>query len=137
MEVGCLEDFREVLNKHRVELIKKIDFDRQLLLAYLQSKNVLDEEDCQNIKGAGSSSQQKVSKFLDILSRKGSEGYQFFIKALELENGELFELLTGKKPQQSKYTVINITVIHVPQEHVPVHRHWTEDGTYERISGLS
>ena len=102
MEGGCFEDFSEVLNKHRVDLIKKIDFDRQLLLAYLQSKDVLDEEDCQNIIGAGSSRQQKVSKFIDILSRKGRDGYEFFIKALELENGELFELLTGKKPQQSK-----------------------------------
>lgn len=102
MEVGCFEDLSEVLNKHRVELIKKIDFDRHFLLAYLQSNDVLDEEDCENIIGAGSSRQQKVSKFLDILSRKGSDGYEVFIKALELENGELFELLTGKKPQQSK-----------------------------------
>lgn len=92
-------DFTEVLNKYRVELIKSIDLDRQLMLVYLRSKSILDEEDCQNIR-AGTTRQQQVDKFLDVLIRKGKSGYECFLDALEFKNANLFELLTGKKPSK-------------------------------------
>ena len=96
-------DFTEVLNKYRVELVKKIDFNRQLILAHLQSKGVLDEEDCENIRGSATSRQQQVNCFLNILARKGRHSYHVFLEALELEDGELFELLTGKKSSKRKF----------------------------------
>lgn len=103
VEEYCEADFTEVLNKYRVELVKKIDFNRQLILAYLQSKGVLDEEDCENIRGSSTSRQQQVNCFLNILARKGRSSYHVFLEALELEDGELFELLTGKKTSKRKF----------------------------------
>lgn len=96
------ENWLEIINQGRVELVKNIDFDRQLILTFLQSKNVIDEEDIQIIRGAGPSRQQQVSKFLDILSRTGRCGYECFLEVLEIENQVLFELITGKKATKRK-----------------------------------
>ena len=97
-----IENWLEIINQGRVELVKNIDFDRQLILTFLQSKNVIDEEDIQIIRGAGPSRQQQVSKFLDILSRTGRCGYECFLEVLEIENQVLFELITGKKATKRK-----------------------------------
>lgn len=92
----------ELINQNRVELVKNINFDRQLILTYLQSKNIIDEEDIDIIRGAGPSRQQQVSKFLDILSRTGKSGWDVFLEVLEIENQVLFEIITGKKASKSK-----------------------------------
>ena len=97
-----VENFADVINRHRVDLVKYIDFDRQLILTYLQSKNIIDEEDIYIIKGAGPSRQQQVSKFLDVLVRTGACGYKGFLEVLEMENADLFKLITNKKALKRK-----------------------------------
>ena len=97
------ENWLEIINQGRVELVRNIDFDRQLILTFLQSKNIIDEEDIQIIRGAGPSKQQQVSKFLDILSRTGRCGYECFLEVLEIENQVLFEIITGKKATKRKW----------------------------------
>lgn len=96
------ENWLELINQNRVELVKSINFDRQLILTYLQSKNIIDEEDIDIIRGAGPSRQQQVSKFLDILSRTGKCGWDVFLEVLEIENQGLFEIITGKKASKRK-----------------------------------
>lgn len=96
------DNWFELINQNRVELVKNINFDRQLILTYLQSKNVIDEEDIDIIRGAGPSRQQQVSKFLDILSRTGKCGWHVFLEVLEIENQVLFEIITGKKASKRK-----------------------------------
>ena len=91
-------DYREALEKHRVEVVRSLDLDRQFMLSYLRSKTVLDDEDCEIIMHAGPSRQQKASKFLDVLSTKGPDGYKHYVQALEFEHQYLYEIFSGQKP---------------------------------------
>ena len=106
-----VENFADIINRHRVDLVKYIDFDRQLILTYLQSKNIIDEEDIYLIKGAGPSRQQQVSKFLDVLARTGVCGYKGFLEVLEMENADLFKLVTNKKALKRKQHTNSFSLI--------------------------
>ncbi|XP_065659020.1 caspase recruitment domain-containing protein 11 isoform X3 [Hydra vulgaris] len=90
-------DYRALIEKHRVETIKCLDLDRQFLFSYLRSYAVLDDEDCEIILNAGPSRQQKSSKFLDVLATRGPKAFQYFLQALEIEHGHLYEIFTGEK----------------------------------------
>ncbi|XP_047143266.1 caspase recruitment domain-containing protein 11 isoform X1 [Hydra vulgaris] len=91
-------DYRNLLEKNRVEVIKCLNLDRQFLFSYLRSHSVLDDEDCEIILNAGASRQQKCSKFLDVLSTRGPRAIEYFIQALEIDHEYLYEVITGKKP---------------------------------------
>ena len=106
------EDYRESIERNRVEVVQSLDLDRQFMLSYLRSNNVLDDEDCQLILNSGTSRQQKNSKFLDVIAMRGAHAYQSFINALEFEHGELYEKFTGRKPnvKGSKSTLILLLV---------------------------
>ena len=97
------ESFREKLELFRVDIVQTIDLERQLIFSYLRSNSVLDEEDCEMIMSAGAGRKQKVAKFLDVLARKGSEGYRHFVDSLEKEYPHLFQKITGKSAQKSKW----------------------------------
>ncbi len=96
-------DFREKLDRFRVDIVQTLDLQRQFIFCYLRSKAILDEEDCERILEAGAGRQQKVSKFLDVLSCKGAEGYQCFIESLEIEHPNLYEKMTGKRAAKSEF----------------------------------
>ncbi|XP_065658775.1 caspase recruitment domain-containing protein 11 isoform X2 [Hydra vulgaris] len=91
-------DYRNLLEKNRVEVIRCLNLDRQFLFSYLRSHSVLDDEDCEIILNAGASRQQKCSKFLDVLSTRGPRAIEYFIQALEIDHEYLYEVITGKKP---------------------------------------
>ena len=93
-------DYEDVINKHRVEIVRCLDLDRQFILSHLRSHRVFDTEDCELIL-SNASSQQKNAKFLDTLVRKGPEAFDFFLKGLEIEHPHLFELITGRSPKNN------------------------------------
>ncbi|XP_047144167.1 caspase recruitment domain-containing protein 11 isoform X1 [Hydra vulgaris] len=95
-------DYRALIEKHRVETIKCLDLDRQFIFSYLRSYAVLDDEDCEIILNAGPSRQQKSSKFLDVLAMRGPTAFQYFLQALEIEHGHLYEIFTGEKSTRSR-----------------------------------
>lgn len=68
---------------------------RHFRFSYLRSKAILDEEDCERIINTGNTRQQKVSIFLDVIKRKGSNGMKHFVDALEYEYPELYKKMTG------------------------------------------
>lgn len=106
MEEGA--NYRDILEKHRVDIIKYLELEeRQFLLSYLRSNFVLDDEDCQIIAKTGTSRQQKVAKFIDILSTKGPDGFNHFVEALEFEHPHLFEMFTGKKGSTSCHNFLS------------------------------
>lgn len=92
------DDYRQLLEKHRVEIVKSLDLDRQYMLSHLRSKFVLDDEDSQMILNAGPSRQQKTSKFIDILATKGPRAFSHFIQGLEIDHPHLYEVVTGQRP---------------------------------------
>ena len=100
-----LDDFRDNLEKFRVDIVQVLDLERQFVFCYLRSKRVLDEEDCEHILNAGAGRQQKVAKFLDVLACKGPEGYRCFVESLEFEHPSLYEKLTGKRAINRKHSV--------------------------------
>ena len=108
-EVPDTEDFvdhRDKLEQFRVDFVQTLDVERQFIFSYLRSKSVLDEEDCEIIVNAGAGRQQKVSKFLDVLARKGEEGYKHFVDSLEFEHPALYEKVTGKRASATrKYSI--------------------------------
>lgn len=96
------DDYREQLERNRVEVVQSLDLDRQFMLSYLRSNSILDDEDCQLILNSGASRQQKNSKFLDVISSRGKKAYSSFVSALEFEHCCLYELFTGKKASKTK-----------------------------------
>ena len=90
-------DYANIINKHRVEIVRCLDLDRQFMLSHLRSHHIFDTEDCELILSSPSS-QQKNAKFLDTLVRKGPGAFECFVKGLEIDHAHLFEVITGKPP---------------------------------------
>ena len=45
---------------------------------------------------SGNTRMQKVSRFLDLIKRKGRSGMKHFVDALEFEHPELYKTFTGR-----------------------------------------
>ena len=87
---------RDILNRKRFEIVECLNFQRTLLLNYLRSNHVFDEEDCELIM-AEKADRGRAGKFIDFLLMKGSEAYQHFLDVIQVENANLYESLTGDK----------------------------------------
>ena len=92
-------DYRDRLERNRLLVVQSLDLDRHFMFSYLRSNNVFDEEDCELIQNAGTTRQQKNSKFLDVLATRGESAYNGFVEALEYDLPSLYEAFTGKKAQ--------------------------------------
>lgn len=95
------DDHKYVLDAKRVEIIQSLNFERTLLLNYLRSNHVFDEEDCEIIM-AEKANRGRAGKLIDFLVRKGPEEYQHFLGVIQVENATLFESLTGDKATKRK-----------------------------------
>lgn len=78
-----------VLDLIRTEIVSNVEPRRHF--TYLRSRNVLDERDCDEIKAIPSRA-ASAEKFLDILMKKGSKGYDEFCKALMYDQTQTFLL---------------------------------------------
>lgn len=97
------EDYREVLEKSRFEIVQRLQLDRSSLFDYLRSKGVFDASDCEIVLSE-KTREQKASKFLDILQTKGKDGLIYFLDILQLLNPGLYQCITGKKA--SKWNIL-------------------------------
>ena len=95
------EDYRELLESKRLEIIQHLQIDRTFVFDYLRHKGVLDSEDCELIQCEKTTS-LKIGKFVDVLARKGAQAYQHLLESLQLEHPVLYEKLTGKEADASK-----------------------------------
>lgn len=95
------EDYRDVLESKRLEIIQHLQIDRNFVFDYLRHKEVLDGEDCELILSEKTTS-SKIGKFIDVLSRKGPMAYQHLLESLQLEHPVLYEKLTGNQADASK-----------------------------------
>ena len=95
-------DFGLLLQQYRLEIVKSIDTEKQFIRCYLQSKLVLDDDDCERIS-SGITRQDRAAKLLDILSIRGPDAWRHFVDALEFDNPRLYEKITGKKADARKY----------------------------------
>ena len=98
------DEYRELLETKRLEIVKSINCERSLLLNYLRAKLVFDQEDCELIQNANTND-ARVGKLIDFLSKKGPEAYQCFIDVVQIESPTLYETLTGEKANISKFTL--------------------------------
>ena len=96
-----VDEVRENLISHRVQVVQELRVDKTLLFNYLRSKGVFDREDCELVQ-AEKTNERKASKFLDILQTKATERLVDFINVLELLNPNLYETLTGQKATARK-----------------------------------
>lgn len=96
------EDYRELLEAKRFSIIQHLQIDRTFVFDYLRHNGVLDSEDCELIQSERTTS-LKIGKFVDVLCRKGPQAYQYLLESLQLENPALYETLTGKEADASKY----------------------------------
>ena len=96
------EDFRSMLESKRLDIIQHLHVDRTFVFDYLRSKSVLDAEDCELIHSEKTTG-RKVGKFVDILAKKGPQGYKHLLESLQLENPVLYKILTGKEASSSKF----------------------------------
>ena len=103
-----------VLELLRKTLVENLYPDR--FTCYLRSRRVMDEEDCDEIKGSRTRT-KSAEQFIDILRRKGSRGYDEFCCALREEGTQIFllrdmnktlEFLKNKKRQQG---IPSVTVV--------------------------
>lgn len=94
------DDYRDVLEKSRFEIVQRLQLDRSSLFDYLRSKAILDASDCEIVL-AEKTREQKASKFLDVLQTKGKDGFLYFLDVLQLLNPGLYECITGKKASKS------------------------------------
>ena len=95
-------DFGLLLQQHRLEIVKSIDTEKQFIRCYLQSKLVLDDDDCERIRNE-KTRQDRAAKLLDILSMRGTDAWRHFIDALEFDNPALYEKITGRKADAREY----------------------------------
>lgn len=96
------EEYRELLESKRFEIIQHLQIDRTFVFDYLRHQTVLDSEDCELIQNE-KTTPQKIGKFVDVLARKGPQAYQYLLESLQLEHPVLYEKLTGKQADASKY----------------------------------
>ncbi len=96
------DDYRELLESKRFEIIQHLQIDRTFVFDYLRHKAVLDSEDCELILGEKTTS-LKIGKFVDVLARKGPQAYQYLLESLQLEHPVLYEKLTGTEADASKF----------------------------------
>lgn len=73
-----------MLNELRDILVRDLQPDRHF--AFLRSKRVLDEDDCEEIN-ANTTRRKKAEQFLDILSMKGESAFDFFCESF-IKNGK-------------------------------------------------
>lgn len=78
-----------VLTLERQEIARNIDPRR--FFGHLRSKYVFDEQDCDEIRSVKSRI-ESAEAFVDILKRKGSQGYDEFCNALMKDQTQLFLL---------------------------------------------
>ena len=104
------EDYRDMLESKRFEIVQHLQIDRPFVFDYLRHKGVLDSEDCELIHSERTTS-LKIGKFVDVLSRKGSQAYQHLLESLQLEHPILYEKLTGEEADASKYAFITLTLL--------------------------
>ena len=97
-----MEEYREIYESKRVELVRNLRVHRTFVFDYLRSKQILDKSDCELIQ-AEVTSERKAGKLLDLLAHKGENGFVCFTEALQLQSPELYEMLTGKDAGSSKY----------------------------------
>ena len=95
------DDYRDVLETKRVEIVKSICCERTLLLNHLRSNRVFDQEDCELINNAATND-ARVGKLIDFLLKRGPDAYQHFLDVVQIENPTLYESLTGEKATSSK-----------------------------------
>lgn len=95
------EEFRNVLESRRLEIVKSINGERSLLLDHLRANHIFDQEDCELIR-AVTTNDARVGKLIDFLLMKGPAAYQCFIDVVQIENPTLYESLTGEKANNSK-----------------------------------
>jgi hypothetical protein len=95
------EEYRELLETKRLEIVKSINCERSLLLNHLRANQVFDQEDCELIQAA-TTNDARVGKLVDFLLKKGPVAYQCFIDVVQIENPTLYESLTGEKASSSK-----------------------------------
>ena len=102
MENENEDDLSLTLQKHRVDIVRSIDTERQFIICYLQSKLALDIDDCERISSC-TTRQDRAAKLLDILLLKGPDALAHFIAALEIDYPKLYERITGKKADSRMY----------------------------------
>ena len=78
---------REVLEELRPVLVDNIQPDK--LYTYLRSKRVLNEDDVEDIE-AERTRKKKVERFLDHISKRGSDGFDQFCEAIRRNKTQLF-----------------------------------------------
>lgn len=78
-----------VLLRLRPRLVSNVD--PRKYMTFLRSKFVLDERECGDIK-ATASRPAAAEAFLDVLGRKGSQGYDAFCEALFEDRTQVFLL---------------------------------------------
>lgn len=96
------EEYREVLETKRVEIVKSINLERPFLLDYLRSNQDFDQTDSELIR-AETTNEARVGKLVDFLLLKGRVAYEHFLDVVQIENPTLYETLTGEKANSSKF----------------------------------
>ena len=144
------EEYREILETKRLEIVKGINCERSLLLNYLRAKLVFDQEDCELIRAANTND-ARVGKLIDFLLTKGPEAYQCFVDVVQIESPTLYESLTGEKASSSKSlslslslclhgVIVNIVWLYRPRPSIG-HLHHTSNSTnlsiYSSLFGVS
>ena len=96
------EEYRDLLESKRFEIVQNLQVDRQYVFDYLRHKGVLDGEDCELIQ-CEKTTPLKIGKFVDVLARKGPQAYQCLLESLQLEHPALYKKLTGEEADACKY----------------------------------
>ncbi|EDO35024.1 predicted protein [Nematostella vectensis] len=103
-------DFNLKIEESRFEIVKRLNLDRTSLLDYLRSKGIFDAGDCDLVLSE-KTREHKAGKLLDILETKGNNAVLIFVDALQFQNPDLFEKITGKKANPgSLYNDMTLTL---------------------------
>ena len=89
----------------RENLVRDLQQDR--LFAFLRSKRVFDQEDCEEINYERTT-RKKNEAFLDILRKRGQSGFDYFCEALLVGKTQLHLLNQLLDALKTKYIIMKV-----------------------------
>ena len=76
-------DFEKLLNTHQPLMVKRLKL--LSLVPYLNRYHLLTEDESEQLQNNHLTENDRIMKLISLLKRKGLEGYQKFLQALEEE----------------------------------------------------
>ena len=91
--------YEEIIRKNFEDLCNKLDV--KLIYARLIQEKVINTQQYEHIESAFTTKSDKAMELLLVVIRRGKEGYDAFVRAIQHNHQNLFELLLGEMKRKN------------------------------------